>query len=119
MNDTKPQERVVAAKAGRDKPDVALIPQVALIAMAEAFKVGEKKYGRFNYCKGHTTSELISAMIRHATAYNDGEDRDAKDGQCHLGSVMANAAMILRQLQLGTHIDDRFKGLESLNVEQK
>lgn len=98
-----------AAKNDQDKLDLSLIPRVALEAAAKAFMVGEKKYGRYNYCKGHKASQLIAALLRHATAYNEGEELDPKDGQPHLGSVIATAAMILRQAELGTLIDDRFK----------
>ena len=71
--------------------------------------VGEKKYGRYNYCKGHDASQLIAALLRHATAWFDGEEYDPKDGQHHLGSVGACVAMILRQKELGTLKDNRFK----------
>lgn len=102
-----------ASKNDQTKVDLSLIPQIALKEEAKAFMVGEKKYGRYNYTKGHKASQLIAAAVRHLTAYNDGEDHDPVDGQHHLGSVRACCAMILRQLELGTHIDDRFKKEES------
>lgn len=98
-----------ASKNDSGKIDLSLIPQVALIEEAKAFRVGEIKYNRYNYTKGHKASQLIAAALRHLTAYNDGEDYDLVDGQHHLGSVRACCAMILRQIQLGTYIDDRFK----------
>lgn len=98
-----------AAKNDQDKPDLSLIPKEALEAAAQAFMVGEKKYGRYNYYKGHSASKLIAALIRHATAWMDGEENDPKDGQPHLGSVIACAAMLLKQKALGTLKDDRYK----------
>ncbi len=98
-----------AAKNDKTKPDLSLVPYIALRAAAEAFMVGEKKYGRYNYCKGHKASQLIAAMMRHAAAWFEGEERDPADGQHHLGSVIACAAMLLRQQELGTLTDDRFK----------
>lgn len=98
-----------AAKNDKEKPDLSLIPKEALEAGARAFMVGEKKYGRYNYYKGHKVSQLIAAMIRHATAYMDGEELDPVDGQPHLGSVIACAAMLIKQKILGTLIDDRYK----------
>jgi hypothetical protein len=71
--------------------------------------VGEKKYARYNYCKGHNAGQLIAAAKRHISAWYNGEDRDPVDGQHHLGSVMACCAMILRQEELGTLKDDRYK----------
>lgn len=94
------------------KPDLALVPLIALIEAAKALKVGEKKYGRYNYENGHLASELISAAQRHLLAWNEGEEFDPKDGQPHLGSVIANIAMLLRQRELGTLIDNRSKAVK-------
>ncbi len=101
-----------ASKNDQSKLDLSLIPKVALEAEAVAFMVGQAKYGRYNYTKGHKASQLIAALLRHALAWNEGEECDPVDRQHHLGSVRACAAMILRQAELGTLIDDRFKGLE-------
>lgn len=98
-----------ALKDDKQKIDLSLNPYVALQAMAKAFMVGEKKYGRYNYCKGHKASQLIAAAQRHLNAYFEGEQNDPVDGQPHLGSAMACCAMLLRQEQLGTLIDDRYK----------
>jgi hypothetical protein len=97
-----------ASKHDKDKIDLSLIPLVAQVAEAQAFMVGEKKYGRYNYCKGHKASQLVAALLRHATAWFEGEESDPVDGQSHLGSVKACASMLLRQQELGTLIDDRF-----------
>lgn len=98
-----------AAKNDSQKPDLSLVPQVALVAAAKAFMVGETKYGRYNYYKGHKASQLIAALMRHATAWFDGEENDPLDGQPHLGSVIACVAMLLKQQELGTLVDDRYK----------
>ena len=98
-----------ASKNDKGKPDLSLVPQAALEAAARAFEVGEAKYGRYNYYKGHKASKLIAALLRHATAWNEGEECDPVDGQPHLGSVIACAAMILQQSKLGTLSDDRYK----------
>lgn len=99
----------VAAKNDQAKADLSLIPQVLFIETARAFMVGEKKYGRYNYTKGHNASQLVAAALRHLTAWNDGEEHDPTDGQHHLGAVGACIAMILRQQELGTLKDNRFK----------
>jgi hypothetical protein len=98
-----------ASKNDSAKPDLSLLPKVFLEEVAKAFMVGEKKYGRYNYCKGHNASQLIAAAQRHLTAWFEGEEHDPIDGQHHLGSVGACVAMLLRQKELGTMKDDRFK----------
>jgi len=98
-----------AAKNDQTKPDLSLLPKVFLEAVAKAFMVGEKKYGRYNYCKGHDASQLIAAAQRHLAAWFEGEENDPVDGQPHLGSVGACIAMLLRQQELGTLKDNRYK----------
>lgn len=96
-----------ASKHDSDKIDLSLIPYVALREEAKAFMVGAKKYGRLNYLKGHKNSQLVAAAMRHLLAWNEGEEIDPTDGQHHLGSVRACVGMILRQIEVGTFIDDR------------
>lgn len=99
-----------AKKSDNDKPDLAYIPLVALEAEAGAFAVGGAKYGAFNYLEGgFTTRRLMAALIRHAYKYLAGEENCPVDGQHHLGSVRATAAMILHCEQQGKLIDDRYK----------
>lgn len=98
-----------ALKNDQNKIDLSLIPYISNIEHAKAFMVGERKYGRYNYCKGHKASQLIGAMQRHMNAWFNGEDCDPVDGQHHLGSVMACCSMLLRQMELNTMQDDRYK----------
>lgn len=97
-----------ASKNDQEKPDLSLLPKILLEEISKAYMVGEKKYGRYNYCKGHKQSQLIAAAIRHLTAYFEGEECDPIDGQSHLGAAGASIGMLLRQRQLGTSIDDRY-----------
>ena len=98
-----------ALKNDKEKPDLSLIPRISHAEHAKALQVGTRKYGRYNYTKGHEASQLMAAMLRHATAWFSGEESDPVDGQHHLGSVMACCSMILHEMELGTMIDDRYK----------
>lgn len=97
----------VAKKNDEGKADLSLIPYISNVEHAKAMMVGEEKYGRYNYEDGMTASRLMGALLRHANAWNKGEELDPDDGQHHLGSVMACCSMILRQQELGTLIDNR------------
>jgi len=99
---------IKAAKNDQAKPDLSLLPKIFMEEVAKAFMVGEKKYGRYNYCKGHNASQLIAAAQRHLTSWFEGEELDPVDGQHHLGAAGACIAMLLRQNQLGTMKDDRY-----------
>lgn len=95
------------------KPDYSLLPKAFLDEVSYVMMAGEKKYGRYNYTKGHKTSQLIAAASRHLAAYMSGEDHDEELSlstqrlTSHLACVAANMLMILHQQSLGTHIDDR------------
>lgn len=99
---------MTGTKNDSGKPDLSLIPYCAEVALAEALMVGERKYDRYNYTKGMSANRLIAAMKRHIGQWADGEERDATDGQPHLGSVMACAAMLIDLQRLGRLQDDRF-----------
>lgn len=93
---------------GKEKADLSLIPSVAEEAVARAMMYGEKKYGRYNYCKGHDASQLIAAAKRHLSSWMSGQENDPESGVNHLGHAMANCLMLLHQQQLGTLRDNRF-----------
>lgn len=95
-----------AIKHDNNKPDLSIMPYKALVETANAFSIGEKKYGRWNYMEGMEAGRLVAALLRHAYKWNEGEEYD-EDGQHHLGAVIANAAMILAQQERGTLIDNR------------
>jgi len=89
VTDGSPVMSQGASKNDKEKIDLSLIPYVALREESKAFMVGEKKYGRYNYCKGHKASQLVAAAMRHLKAWDEGEELDPVDGQHHLGSVRA------------------------------
>lgn len=97
-----------ALKFDTGKADLSLIPLVAMIEEAKGFMLGEKKYGRYNYCKGLEVSRLIGAAMRHILAYQQGENLDPESGASHLGHARCCLAMLLECERLGTLKDDRY-----------
>lgn len=91
------------------KPQISLIPRVALEAEARVFGFGAKKYSRFNFKKGFKYSRLIDAALRHIVAFNDGEDLDPETKESHLAHARCCLSMLLDTIDLGTSEDDRFK----------
>ncbi len=89
------------------KPDLSLVPLSALEGMAKAFMVGEKKYGRGQYKKGFESHRLVAAVLRHVTAWNDGETLDPETGNNHLWHALASLAMLLECEKIGTLKDTR------------
>jgi hypothetical protein len=92
------------------KADLSLCPLPALEAMARAFMLGEKKYGRYNYLSGGMESHrLIAATLRHVMQWQSGEDNDPESGYSHLGHALASIAMLISQCHENKQIDTRRK----------
>jgi hypothetical protein len=102
----------LAAKDDFEKPDLALLPRVFKETVARVMMFGAKKYGRWNYTKGHDIEQLIAAAERHLDALKDGEDVADDSKLSHWGHIAANALMALHQIQLKTIRDGRFKRKE-------
>lgn len=94
--------------AGKLKPQLHLIPPVALTEAAKALKHGADKYGPFNWRTAKVcSSTYYSAILRHMGALQDGEEFDVESGATHLGHIMANCAILLDAAKCGTLVDDR------------
>ncbi len=91
------------------KPPMSLIPREALELEAEVFGYGEEKYGAWNWTKGLSYSRLLSAAMRHLTAFADGEDNDLESGLSHLGHLRCCTAMLIGMTKLRPELDDRRK----------
>lgn len=90
------------------KPDLSLVPRVAVEEIAKALTYGEKKYERYNYLKGFNSNRLIAASLRHITAWQDGEEVDAESGLSHMAHALACLSMLLHCKSIGTLVDGRF-----------
>jgi len=102
-------------KNDQDKPDISLIPKVAIWGMAEALTYGAKKYNRHNFRAGIAYSRLVAAAMRHLTAWNEGENLDPESGLDHLNHCMASLAMLKFMQENHPNLDDRYKGKENEN----
>lgn len=93
------------------KPDLSLIPPVALIYLSLGFMNGAKKYGPYNWRTNKVSARIyVAAAMRHLAAYLDGEDNDEStngSGYPHLGHAMACLAIIADATETGCLIDDR------------
>jgi hypothetical protein len=93
---------------GLKKAPLNLIPPIALVETARAFKNGATKYGAYNWRdKTVTTSVYTAAALRHILAFEDGEDCADDSGCTHLGHAMACLAILLDAASIGKLNDDR------------
>lgn len=96
------------------KPDISLLPRAFMEGTARAFMFGAQKYGRDNYKAGFELTRPLAAAQRHILAFLDGEDKDPESGLSHLDHAAASLAMCMETLRLGTAIDNRYKGPQTL-----
>lgn len=104
-NNTNPKDII-----GASKPDLALIPPVALIHQALAHKNGADKYGPYNWRENKVQMMIyLSAMQRHIIAIIDGEDVAEDSGILHLAHICAGANIVMDAMEGGNLIDNRPK----------
>lgn len=98
------------AEAGARKTPLRLIPPAAMREEAWAFELGARKYGAFNWrLEGRRprASVYYEAVLRHVTAWYDGEDVDAESGRSHLAHARAGLGILLDAIDRGRLEDDR------------
>src|SRR5687768_14720386 len=98
-----------AGRDNKDKPDLSLIPYCFEVEVAEVMMMGERKYSRMNYAKGHRITSLIASIKRHVGKLLSGQDIDEESGKSHWAHIAAGCLMAIHQIELGTIKDDRFK----------
>jgi len=89
------------------KVRMELIPVGPLRMVGEVLTIGASKYDDRNWEKGIAYSRCYGAMLRHALAWFEGEDRDPEDNQHHLASVCANAMFLMELQTTRPDYDDR------------
>jgi hypothetical protein len=111
------EEAISAAKATNPKDlaavakvSTSLVPEIALIELAQAFRDGARKYTPFNWRRAPVkTTVYLDAMERHLLLYRSGQDRASDSRLSHLTHIMSGCAILLDAELNGTLIDDRHK----------
>jgi hypothetical protein len=89
--DNNPKTAFGLAKAPIDK-----VPPALLLAVAEAMQFGADKYGAYNWRTAKISSSVYyAAMMRHITAWWDGEDYAPDSKVHHLAHAAASIALLL------------------------
>lgn len=95
-------------KADESKPPMSLLPFDALEAVARVLGYGAQKYDPHNWRAGLAWSRLESAILRHYTAFQRGEDIDPETGELHLAHLCATALFLLSHQINDLGNDDRY-----------
>lgn len=97
------------AKYGATKPSVAWVPAIGDIVASLAAEDGARKYGAYNYRKGHPveTMTYAHAALRHIMCFIDGEDFSSDSGVPNLGGAEMCLKIIQDTMANGTAVDNR------------
>ena len=102
-------EPTEGTKHDQDKVRWELHPWDALREIAKVWTFGAKKYDDRNWEKGFAWSRPYGALIRHITAWWEGENYDDETGISHLAHAGCCLLMLLTFELRGTGTDDRPK----------
>jgi hypothetical protein len=95
-------------KHDNEKPMMALLSPFALEEIAKVMTFGAKKYSADNWREGFEYSRLISAVLRHITAYQRGETLDPETGLSHLAHASCGLMMLLEFERTGAGTNDLY-----------
>jgi rubredoxin len=96
-----------------------LIPVYPLTALAEHYGRGAEKYFDRNWELGVNWSLPYAALMRHVTAWWNGEETDPETGTSHLSAVAWHAFALLEYTKTHPELDDRPRATEGpLLVEE-
>jgi len=83
-------------KFDKDKAQWWLLPWKPIIAIVEILQLGAEKYAAYNWQNVKDfKNRYYSALMRHLTAWWDGETMDPESGKHHLAHVGCNVIFLL------------------------
>lgn len=104
--------------AAKFKVSASLVPEIAVIELAQAFRNGALKYGPFNWrVEPIATSVYLDAMERHILLYRAGQDVASDSKLSHLTHIMSGCAILLDAQLQGSVTDDRHKWADPDQLE--
>ena len=86
-----------------------LIPIDPLTQLAEHYGKGAEKYDNHQWRKGYEWSKSYAALMRHLTAFWNGEDTDEETGSPHMAAAAWHCFTLLQFAKDFPEYDDRYK----------
>ncbi len=93
--------------AGKPLLSLMIEARHALAGAARVPAFGAQKYSRGNWRGGLPHTEVADCLLRHLSAYIDGEDIDPESGCPHVDHVLVNALFLAELFRTHPQLDDR------------
>jgi len=101
--ETNPKDSV-----GTRKVPISTVPTGSLLEVGLAVLEGARKYGRHNYrVSGVRGSVYYDAVMRHISAWWEGQDIDPDSGMHHIVKAIAGLLVLRDSMLMGNWVDDR------------
>jgi hypothetical protein len=101
------QVRLDGKKFDEGKPQLGLVTRTLIWGIGTIMTMGVSKYGRDNWRGGMAWSRPYDALLRHLTAWWDGENKDAESGHSHLWHAAAELMFLIEYEAKKLGQDDR------------
>lgn len=101
--------RSIGNKPMNGKVRFELIPVEPLISIAKVFTEGARVNGDRDWEKGILWSEIYGAILRHVTAWWNGEEADVDTGESPLAHAGTDIIILLEFIKTHSELDDRPK----------
>lgn len=113
------QSRMDGKKFDEGKPKMSFVARSLLIAIAYIMEPGAIKYGRDNWKGGMLWSRPYDALLRHLTAWWDGESVDRESGKSHLWHAACELMFLIEYEEKKIGSDDRLQKSIAVDILYK
>lgn len=106
---TYPEGKSVASRdnAGKPKLSYCLLGRKLVENKARIWEHGASKYSRGNWLKGRPWTDCADSLLRHLTAFLNGEDIDPDSGLEHVDLIGTSADILINAVHTRPDLDDR------------
>ena len=102
-----PKEAALRYNKGKVPLSFILDFNNAIKAVSQVSKMGAEKYALLNWQKGLPWRSVEDSLLRHLTAFHNGENFDEESGLPHIAHVAWNALALCEFYFIREEFDDR------------